>query len=133
MIVVFFFKQQTADEMRISDGSSDVCSSDLSGHRDHAKDKKPVLAKALEAAFAGDGATTLGLDPETAARTGAWVPPGMAYGASHDDLPPADANNVDGPDRVDVDPGSASAAGARSDEHTAELQSLMRNSDAVSS
>src|SRR3546814_12212875 len=89
MIVVFFFKQQTADEMRISDGSSDVCSSDLSWHRDHAKDKKPVLAKALEAAFAGDGATTLGLDPETAARTGAWVPPGMAYGASHDDLPPS--------------------------------------------
>src|SRR3546814_12377655 len=104
--------------MRISDWSSDVCSSDLeqvgerlgidfaahwrpaadnywgrvrkshaleigaavlgsSWHRDHAKDKKPVLAKALEAAFAGDGATTLGLGPETAARTSAWVPPGM--------------------------------------------------------
>src|SRR3546814_5144972 len=28
-IVVFFFKQKTAYEMRISDGSSDVCSSDL--------------------------------------------------------------------------------------------------------
>src|SRR3546814_7053480 len=27
--VVFFFKQKTADEMRISDWSSDVCSSDL--------------------------------------------------------------------------------------------------------
>src|SRR3546814_7901403 len=27
--VFFFFKQKTADEMRISDGSSDVCSSDL--------------------------------------------------------------------------------------------------------
>src|SRR3546814_13278907 len=36
----------------------------------------------------------------------------MAYGASHDDLPPADANCVDGPDRVDADPGSASAADA---------------------
>ena len=43
--------------------------------RDHAKDKKPILAKALEAAFAGDGTATLGLDPETAARAGAWVPP----------------------------------------------------------
>src|SRR3546814_15722137 len=31
--VVFFFKQKTAYEMRISDWSSDVCSSDL---RDHA-------------------------------------------------------------------------------------------------
>src|SRR3546814_16789996 len=27
----FFFKQKTADDMRISDGSSDVCSSDLLG------------------------------------------------------------------------------------------------------
>jgi ParB family chromosome partitioning protein len=50
--------------------------------RDHAKDKKPELAKALEAAFAGDGTTTLGLDPETSARASAWVPPGMAYGVS---------------------------------------------------
>src|SRR3546814_7621664 len=29
MVVLFFFKQKTAYEMRISDGSSDVCSSDL--------------------------------------------------------------------------------------------------------
>src|SRR3546814_7295716 len=29
LIVVFFFKQKTAYEMRISDWSSDVCSSDL--------------------------------------------------------------------------------------------------------
>src|SRR3546814_3423539 len=32
-IVVFFFKQKTAYEMRISDWSSDVCSSDLCGRR----------------------------------------------------------------------------------------------------
>jgi ParB family chromosome partitioning protein len=66
--------------------------------RDHAKDKKPVLAKALEAAFAGDGTVTLGLDVETAARAGAWVPPGMAYDASADMPLPADANGVDGRD-----------------------------------
>src|SRR3546814_6702404 len=30
---VFFFKQKTAYEMRISDWSSDVCSSDLAQHR----------------------------------------------------------------------------------------------------
>src|SRR3546814_3314205 len=30
-VVVFFFKQKTAYEMRISDWSSDVCSSDLEG------------------------------------------------------------------------------------------------------
>src|SRR3546814_17317096 len=31
----FFFKQKTAYEMRISDWSSDVCSSDLRHHRRH--------------------------------------------------------------------------------------------------
>src|SRR3546814_5150212 len=36
--VVFFFKQKTAYEMRISDWSSDVCSSDLGGLRLLAKD-----------------------------------------------------------------------------------------------
>src|SRR3546814_3353166 len=34
--VFFFFKQKTAYEMRISDWSSDVCSSDL-GNGDHGK------------------------------------------------------------------------------------------------
>src|SRR3546814_7533521 len=32
-VVFFFFKQKTAYEMRISDWSADVCSSDLSGSR----------------------------------------------------------------------------------------------------
>src|SRR3546814_5457429 len=31
MVLFFFFKQKTAYEMRISDWSSDVCSSDLKG------------------------------------------------------------------------------------------------------
>src|SRR3546814_8262303 len=31
MLISFFFKQKTAYEMRISDWSSDVCSSDLTG------------------------------------------------------------------------------------------------------
>src|SRR3546814_9681425 len=35
VIVVFFFKQKTAYEMRISDWSSDVCSSDLLAFRQH--------------------------------------------------------------------------------------------------
>src|SRR3546814_4255475 len=33
MLLFFFFKQKTAYEMRISDWSSDVCSSDLFGDR----------------------------------------------------------------------------------------------------
>src|SRR3546814_6290836 len=33
VVLFFFFKQKTAYEMRISDWSSDVCSSDLGGFR----------------------------------------------------------------------------------------------------
>src|SRR3546814_4961596 len=47
--MVFFFKQKTAYEMRISDWSSDVCSSDLRlkprHDRDHARDRRPARAK----------------------------------------------------------------------------------------
>src|SRR3546814_7753051 len=35
MLIFFFFKQKTAYEMRISDWSSDVCSSDLTGSYAH--------------------------------------------------------------------------------------------------
>src|SRR3546814_9758467 len=35
MFIVFVFKQKTAYEMRISDWSSDVCSSDLCGRATH--------------------------------------------------------------------------------------------------
>src|SRR3546814_15653662 len=34
---VFFFKQKTAYEMRISDWSSDVCSSDLNSYQKHSE------------------------------------------------------------------------------------------------
>src|SRR3546814_4845227 len=42
LLYVLFFKQKTAYEMRISDWSSDVCSSDLP----KARKKKPRLMKA---------------------------------------------------------------------------------------
>src|SRR3546814_15959767 len=41
MLVIFFFKQKTAYEMRISDWSSDVCSSDLA---DQLEEARPVGA-----------------------------------------------------------------------------------------
>src|SRR3546814_16070680 len=63
MFIFFFFKQKTAYEMRISDWSSDVCSSDLSNcgeehddvlwaagglsparQADHASDRKSVVS-----------------------------------------------------------------------------------------
>src|SRR3546814_2343415 len=45
VIIFFFFKQKTAYEMRISDWSSDVCSSDLCGR---------TLADVAETGDAGD-------------------------------------------------------------------------------
>src|SRR3546814_9624883 len=43
-IFVFFFKQKTAYEMRISDWSSDVCSSDLYSGNERAPRKSPFAA-----------------------------------------------------------------------------------------
>src|SRR3546814_4954183 len=38
-----FFKQKTAYEMRISDWSSDVCSSDLAGDAHHGRDAQRII------------------------------------------------------------------------------------------
>src|SRR3546814_7288835 len=43
MVYVFFFKQKTAYEMRISDWSSDVCSSDLRGAADRDRPRAGCL------------------------------------------------------------------------------------------
>src|SRR3546814_1593414 len=47
MLIFFFFKQKTAYEMRISDWSSDVCSSDLKGTIDVADYTGPAINYAL--------------------------------------------------------------------------------------
>src|SRR3546814_8286584 len=44
LLYFFFFKQKTAYEMRISDWSSDVCSSDLHGGHGAVQPAHPVLA-----------------------------------------------------------------------------------------
>src|SRR3546814_5821188 len=53
----FFFKQKTAYEMRISDWSSDVCSSDLrdpgAAHGSHLPEQ-PAYRRALEAVEEGE-------------------------------------------------------------------------------
>src|SRR3546814_1319286 len=50
MFFFFLFKQKTAYEMRISDWSSDVCSSDLSGLLD---EDRGVVARAAQAQLRG--------------------------------------------------------------------------------
>src|SRR3546814_15691996 len=67
----FFFKQKTAYEMRISDWSSDVCSSDLQATlvRELSADDLAAGAQIhghvgeLEYAFFGEGAAVLQLEP----------------------------------------------------------------------
>ncbi|MFQ5757936.1 MAG: hypothetical protein ACE5H7_17825 [Acidiferrobacterales bacterium] len=44
------------------------------------------------------------------ARAGAWVPPGMAYGALDDQVSLGDAHQVDEPDRIDTEPASDTEA-----------------------
>src|SRR3546814_6068658 len=100
-VLFFFFKQKTAYEMRISDWSSDVCSSDLP--RTQAQPHVPA-----------------GRPPQPVGRGG--LPGGVRDR-------PQPRPHARGRGR-----GERSAAAvpvARSEEHTSELPSLMRNSYAV--
>src|SRR3546814_5906929 len=96
-IVVFFFKQKTAYEMRISDWSSDVCSSDLG-----ASDEFPNLAEVPTEPRAHSA-------PEERA-------------AIIEEL---------AEDRSEATFTETEPLETRSEEHTSELQSLMRISYAV--
>src|SRR3546814_1133082 len=106
VFLFFFFKQKTAYEMRISDWSSDVCSSDLRGRQ-----------QGGEPPGGGPG----GREGRAAERLGG----GRTIGV-----------HVRAP-RAGPDGRSSSCAQARarrfprSEEHTSELQSLMRISYAV--
>src|SRR3546814_7513877 len=117
--VFFFFKQKTAYEMRISDWSSDVCSSDLLGLGQFDKSRGPV---AQHEAIRGE----LRAQP---------VDIGLAHGrigAEHADDPRLRhrGRRLDRRHRSD-DRQVQRAPDRRSDEHTSELQSLMRISYAV--
>src|SRR3546814_4871964 len=107
LFVIFFFKQKTAYEMRISDWSSDVCSSDLPGRQ--------AVAPSLHGGEnGGDAGHALSARCVLAGRAGGDHQP-------QDDLLlrrllPAVHRPPDG---------------GRSEEHTSELQSLMRISYAV--
>src|SRR3546814_6562565 len=108
LCMFFFFKQKTAYEMRISDWSSDVCSSDL--HRGPAL---PVLHQG---------------GPDRVGAAGRAVG-GREHG-------PGGAGGVRGFRRSLAPVHAGHRAGARllherSEEHTSELQSLMRISYAV--
>src|SRR3546814_5075922 len=123
--IVFFFKQKTAYEMRISDWSSDVCSSDLKGYaapahlralREHGpcplhrRSFAPVAQAELPFGNEGQPPKSLPGEGRGPVATGPVLDPGLRRGGEQETV----------------------LAFKRSEEHTSELQSLMRISYAVS-
>src|SRR3546814_5010415 len=114
--VFFFFKQKTAYEMRISDWSSDVCSSDLA-----ASGTVPAKGAVPEPMPDGRSATLvrgLGGVDQVGADVALELGPHRGLRRALVGHPPDAALHVVG----DVE---------RSEEHTSEFQSLMRISYAV--
>src|SRR3546814_10435258 len=122
MCVFFFFKQKTAYEMRISDWSSDVCSSDLvslalSPRKTASRSSTPMAIASSPEEIIMSAAARQRLSFLDRYLT-LWIflamGLGVLLGSSFKGLPAAiDAMSV------------------RSEEHTSELQSLMRISYAV--
>src|SRR3546814_2656818 len=106
LFIIFFFKQKTAYEMRISDWSSDVCSSDLPAPRRRAAPARWPH----NAASAASGTSRTDRARRRAGRSTRRRPARRAAAAR---------SSARGGERF------------RSEEHTSELQSLMRNSYAV--
>src|SRR3546814_9277998 len=115
---VFFFKQKTAYEMRISDWSSDVCSSDLrlaAAHRLGQGDRR-VVGRAHDER----------LQQQLHRHLGAGAEPQLAGR-----LRGGPGGDRDLPVGRQVSLGERLERQVRSEEHTSELQSLMRTSYAV--
>src|SRR3546814_6324270 len=117
MCVLFFFKQKTAYDMRISDWSSDVCSSDLPRLHQFFKDLADTQLGLL---FVGTAPLCGGLDMIAdvvggQAQLSCWLV-ADEYFRRQTDVP---------------DSAVLLFYQSRSEEHTSELQSLMRISYAV--
>src|SRR3546814_8138470 len=124
----FFFKQNTAYEMRISDWSSDVCSSDLSAYDRYYGDPRvkpnPSLGVIDQGPFyavkmvPGDLGTKGGILTDAKAR--ALRPDGSVIEGLFA------TGNVSAAVMGNTYAGAGATIGPRSEEHTSELQSLMR-------
>src|SRR3546814_5261778 len=126
----FFCKQKTAYEMRISDWSSDVCSSDLRGG---VLDRRRLAASAQAARDQGAGALVAAPSPNRAARHRLAGPrPALGGSLGECRLPaerPCDVLDAGAGRHQPRRAGGRSAgpcphARTRSEEHTSELQAL---------
>src|SRR3546814_6634945 len=133
MFLFFFFTQKTAYEMRISDWSSDVCSSDLGLRCGHFS-PPPAPGRARSRRAATPMAAPARFHQSPSPETGhVENPPVLLRGAARRPrLLPVRRGRAGGscrrrPRRRPL----AAAVPPRSEEHTSELQSLMRISYAV--
>src|SRR3546814_6493184 len=132
-VVVFFFKQKTAYEMRISDWSSDVCSSDLlkpvPSKLAIARPQGMIVSKPVRAVRMPCGASCCG----TLSRPYHRPAPMPAADPSAPDTccPWAKSACESAIARELASAAELSRFFSRSEEHTSELQSLMRISYAV--
>src|SRR3546814_2735295 len=125
-ISVFFFKQKTAYEMRISDWSSDVCSSDLAiaPLLPELRRPRPAWVRARPAGKAVPSAS--GHAVQALPSPAAPPPGGFATGAGS-----GRRAQIDRSPRSYCCPIPPCPRHARSEEHTSEIQSLMRISYSV--
>src|SRR3546814_4697226 len=125
---MFFFKQKTEYELRISDWSSDVCSSDLTG----AGEQRQVLDRAASASLPSQALhrpqRRPPVEPERAEGVGVGQPGQRAHRQPAAEIHVAHAVEAAAAHRHQAFGGGLSE---RSEEHTSELQSLMRISYAV--
>src|SRR3546814_9981597 len=119
MILFFFFKQKTAYEMRISDWSSDVYSSDLPPLCRPDRSSRTRRQLSPRSSWKGE-------KPSRAYRSGRGRPQGAVAHRRGDQRPRTPRDGGRARDGRPLCRGLA-----RSEEHTSELQSLMRISYAV--
>src|SRR3546814_8038600 len=118
--IFFFFKQKTEYELRISDWSSDVCSSDLYGST------LPYIAAGCAVIFLRSGVQRRA---QPVCRGGRIPSRGRALIGSEDNL--GVVRRIGFQQGLQFLRGSHGIDKRRSEEHTSELQSLMRISYAV--
>src|SRR3546814_9035517 len=131
MSFFFFFKQKTAYEMRISDWSSDVCSSDLMGDLPELEITDQAGPGASTQQFVFVDASEARMLPVQAGTDAAYRTVVQIQYRRQQQMELVERNGgvnfafeIEAAATIGVDLG-------RSEEHTSELQSLMRNSYAV--
>ncbi|MGH7096856.1 MAG: hypothetical protein ACREE4_04225 [Stellaceae bacterium] len=88
--------------------------------RDHAEDKKPALAAALEAAFdPASGVACIGVGQAERERAAGWLPPGMACESGGNGEAAVSSQRTPGEDRADSAADAAAPIGAATEEDDA--------------